>query len=80
MAKAPVASKLTWNEPALEDLLTVRGGYAVKAYPVKSHEEFVAGHGEVTFVHISKREENAREDSVGHVWRTLEETIAELAA
>ena len=48
---------MTWNEPALEELLTIKGGYAAKSFPVKSHKEFVVGHGEVTFVHISKKEE-----------------------
>ena len=57
MAKAPASSKLTWNEPALEELLTIRGGYAAKACPVRSYREVVSGHGEVTFVHIAKQED-----------------------
>ena len=57
MEKAPGPSKLTWNEPSLEELLTIRGGYAQKSWPVRASKEFVHGHGEVTFVHISKKEE-----------------------
>ena len=57
MEKAPGPSKLAWNEPSLEELLTIRGSYAQKSWPVRAYKEFVHGHGEVTFVHISKKEE-----------------------
>ena len=57
MAKAPVPSKVAWIEPSLEEFLTIRGGYAAKACPVKSYKEVVSGHAEVTFVHIAKQED-----------------------
>ena len=55
MEKAPGPSKLAWNEPSLEELLTIRGGYAQKSWPAQAYKEVVHGYGEVTFVHISKK-------------------------
>ena len=57
MEKAPGPSKLAWSKPSLEELLTIRGGYAQQACPANAYKEFVNGYGEVTFVHISKKKE-----------------------
>ena len=48
---------MKWSEPQLEELLTIRGGFATRAYALKTHKETLPTHGDVTFVHIAKQEE-----------------------
>ena len=48
---------MKWSEPQLEELLTIRGGFATRAYALKTHKETLPSHGDVTFVHIAKQEE-----------------------